>query len=189
MSRFGDKRKFDCKSKKKGYKRKGTATFLDASKRRRLSAREAAEQRWDESPYRVPDNEAVNGDVDDLSVASIPMQDLYSSGIPTMNFVSQTERLKSLEIEQMSWKAERQFLHHQLKTICEDAARSSAQHTIQYAALERENFRLRMELARASRQFAPQLYMDLPRPQLSSECTASSSSVSTQSSISAIDKI
>ena len=64
---------------------------------------------------------------------------LYSSGIPRMNFVSLTER--------MSWEAECQILHHQLidsavsqKKKLIDSARISSQLIIQNAALEREFF-------------------------------------------------
>ena len=92
-------------------------------------------------------------------------QNQCSSGISRMNFVSQTERQRSLE-------AECQLLHHQLI----DTTRTSSQHI---AALESENLCLRMELAYA-KQFAPRLYMDLPRPHFSSESASSSSSASTQ---------
>nr|POE48282.1 hypothetical protein CFP56_49990 [Quercus suber] len=91
---------------------------------------------------------------------------MYSSGIPRMNFVSRTMRLRSLEAERMSWEVERQILHHQ------------------NAALERENFRLRMQLANA-RQFAPQLHMGLPRPHLAFERASSSASASIQTTIAA----
>jgi hypothetical protein len=105
---------------------------------------------------------------------------MYSSGIPTMNSMNQTERLRSLESEQMLWEAERQLLLHQLENeqrthwaACEDAARASQQLRVQNAALERENIRLRMALARAS-QFAPHF---------ESECA---SSAPTQSTIAAV---
>ena len=91
-----------------------------------------------------------------------------------MNFVSQIERLRSLE-------AGYQLLHHQLI----DTARTSSQ---RIAALESENLCLRMELARA-KQFAPRLYMDLPRPHFSSERASSSSSASTQPTIAAITPV
>ena len=101
-------------------------------------------------------------------------QNQCSSGISGMNFVSQTERLRRLETEC-------QLLHHQLI----DTARTSSQHI---AALESENLCLRMELARA-KQFAPRLYMDLPRPRFSSERASSSSSASTQPTIAAITPV
>nr|POE84656.1 hypothetical protein CFP56_58079 [Quercus suber] len=77
---------------------------------------------------------------------------MYSSGIPRMNFVSLTKRLRSLELAN--------------------------------AALERENFRLNMELANAW-QFAPQLHMGLPRPHLAFERASSSASASIQPTIAA----
>ena len=101
-------------------------------------------------------------------------QNQCSTGISGMNFVSQTERLRSLE-------AECQLLHHQLI----DTARTSSEHI---AALESENLCLCMELARA-KQFAPRLYMDLPRPHFSSERASSSSSASTQPTIAAITPV
>ena len=61
-------------------------------------------------------------------------QNQCSSGISRMNFVSQTERLRSLE-------AKCQLPHHQLI----DTTRTSQR----IAALESENLCLRMELARA----------------------------------------
>ncbi|GMY16554.1 disease resistance protein RUN1-like [Fagus crenata] len=107
-------------------------------------------------------------------------QNMYSSGIPTINSMSQTERLRNLESEQMLWEAERQLLLHQLENgqrthwaACEDAARASQQLRVQNAALERENIRLRLALARAS-QFAPHF---------ESECA---SSAPTQSTIAAV---
>ena len=87
-----------------------------------------------------------------------------------MNFVSQTERLRSLEAERQQWI---------------ETARTSSQHI---AALESENLCLRMELAYA-KQFAPLLYMDLPRPHFSSESASSSSSASTQPTIAAITPV
>uniref|UniRef100_A0A2N9GST1 C-JID domain-containing protein n=1 Tax=Fagus sylvatica TaxID=28930 RepID=A0A2N9GST1_FAGSY len=116
-------------------------------------------------------------------------QNLYLPGIPTMNSMSQTERLRSLE-------AERQLLHHQLENerrahlaTRENAAWASWQHRDQIAALESQ---LRIALAHGS-QFAPQLYMDLPRPHFESEsasssqfATASSSSAPTQATISGL---
>ena len=83
-----------------------------------------------------------------------------------MNFVSLTRPLRSLEAERMSWEVERQILHHQ------------------NAALERENFRLRMELAIAG-QFAPQHHIGLPRPHLAFERASSSASASIQPTIAA----
>ena len=91
---------------------------------------------------------------------------MYSSGIPRMNFVSLTKPLRSLEAERMSWEVERQILHHH------------------NAALERENFRLRMELAIAG-QFAPQHHIGLPRPHLAFERPSSSASASIQPTIAA----
>ena len=105
-----------------------------------------------------------------------------------MNFVSQTEQQRSLEDERMLWEAERQLLLHQLENerrahqaACDIAAR---RHKVQNAALEREIFHLRMALAHA-KQYTPQVYMDIPCPQLSSE-SASSSPSSTQSMTAAI---
>ncbi|KAF3963005.1 hypothetical protein CMV_012548 [Castanea mollissima] len=92
---------------------------------------------------------------------------MYPSGIPRMNFVNLTKPLRSLEAERMSWEVERQILHHQ------------------NAALERENFRLRMELLAYARQFAPQLHMGLPRPHLAFERASSSASASIQPTIAA----
>jgi hypothetical protein len=90
MSRFGDN------------KRKGIATFSDASKSRCLSAREAAQQRWDEElaaclqdkediitsrhcerhgivddivDFEMMEDEAVDEDRDDSTVASTPLLD------------------------------------------------------------------------------------------------------------------
>ena len=108
-------------------------------------------------------------------------QNQCSSGISRMNFVSQTERLRSLEADLRSLEAGCQLLHHQLI----DTTRTSSQHI---AALESENLCLRMELAYA-KQFAPRLYMDLPRPHFSSESASSSSSASTQPTIAAITPV
>ncbi len=94
MSRFGD------------IKRKGIATFSDASKSRCLSAREAAQQQWDEElaaclqdkedvitsrdherhgivdeivDFEMMEDEAVDEDHDDSTVASTPLQDFNIS--------------------------------------------------------------------------------------------------------------
>ncbi|GMY16547.1 TMV resistance protein N-like [Fagus crenata] len=81
-------------------------------------------------------------------------QNLYSPGIPTMNSMSQTERLRSLESERMLWEAERQLLYHQLENerrahlaTRENAAWASWQHRDQIAALESH---LRIALAHGS---------------------------------------
>ncbi|GMY16552.1 TMV resistance protein N-like [Fagus crenata] len=114
-------------------------------------------------------------------------QNLYSSCIPTMTLVSQTRRLRSLEL---LWEAERQLLRDQLENeqrahwaTREDAAMASRQLRVQNAAFESENIRLHRALAHTS-QFSPQLYMDPPCPHFESE-SASSSQFATASSSSA----
>ena len=123
-------------------------------------------------------------------------QNLYSSCIPTMTLVSQTRRLRSLEL---LWEAERQLLRDQLENeqrahwaTREDAAMASRQLRVQNAAFESENIRLHRALAHTS-QFSPQLYMGPPCPHFESEsasssqfATASSSSASTRSTIAAL---
>ncbi|KAK7844578.1 hypothetical protein CFP56_010718, partial [Quercus suber] len=175
-------------------KKKGIATSLDASK-------QTTQQQWDEElsahlqdnedvsnaqhceltatiledPTVVPEDHSVLVEVEDglsegdrerswsdfhenqpgtmVFEGGAPFElNMYSSGIPRMNFVSLTKRLRSLELAN--------------------------------AALERENFRLNMELANAW-QFAPQLHMGLPRPHLAFERASSSASASIQPTIAA----
>ena len=123
-------------------------------------------------------------------------QNLYSSCIPTMTLVSQTRRLRSLEL---LWEAERQLLRDQLENeqrahwaTRKDAAMDSRQLRVQNAPFESKNILLRMALAHTS-QFSPQLYMDPPRPHFESEsasssqfATASSSSTPTRSTTAAL---
>ncbi len=75
----------------------------------------------------------------------------------------------------MLWELHQQLENERRAHLAtrENAAWASWQHRDQIAALKSENIRLRMALEIA-RQFAPQLYMDLPHPHFESESASSS---------------